>query len=702
MLKVKLHSGQTEVVNDPHRFKVVCAGRRWGKSLVSRMALLKWASEKEGLYWIVSPTFQQGKDIHWFQGFRLEIPKLYIKRVNEADLTLDLSNGSRIQLKSAENPDRLKGVKLNGLIVDEIATMRDWDWVWQEALRPTLTDFSAPAMFISSPKGYNHFYELFLKENQDPQFKSFKFTSYDNPFIPTEELDSARLTLTEDYFAQEYLAEFKTYTGLVYKCFSRLMHVKELPDFKPIYYIRGLDKGFRNPTACALIAVDKDDVWYMIDEVYETGLTNPPLAELLKQQRGELQLEYSTMDSAHASDIQDLQDLGEDFLPVRKQSGEKSESYVRYKIQKLTERIKSGKFIVDPSCEHIVAEFERYRWKEKRSGDANESEVPEKANDHCFTGDTMVLTKRGSIPIRTVVVGDFVWSPFGWNKVYRAGCSGIRVVKDYGVFRCTPDHRIPTSNGIKEVDSLGDSDMIFVCQKPHTLMEFLTAATQIQKTKIPHFILGGLLTKSLVARQDFYTEMYGNTIRAKFLLVFMSIMLTVTLVIMTLAILSLSLLASMQKGIIGVFGRGEKNTWVGYTTLQKNGTHLKRAKGGTPNMVGKPGRTGKLSFVGARSVVKSIGLSLSLGQNIVQGNARLQPKGEEKVYNLATKYGFYFANGVLVSNCLDAVGDLNSMYIYDYQPQKRKKEERLSGTFSPVEETPDEYTFYDEIDITRF
>lgn len=381
-MRVKLHKKQAEVVNDTHRFKVVCAGRRFGKSLLARMTLLSWAAKTEGLYWIVSPTYQQGKDIHWFQGFRLEIPKFYMKRVNEQDLTIDLSNNSRIQLRSAENPDRLKGVKLNGLIVDEIATMRDWDWIWQEALRPTLTDFQAPAMFISSPKGYNHFYDLYLKENQDPQFKSFKFTSYDNPFIPREELDAARVTLTEDYFAQEYLAEFKTYTGLVYKVFDRHKHVKELPDFKPIYYIRGLDKGFRNPTACVFVGVDKDDVWYVMDEIYETGLTNPPLSLLLKQQRGDLPLEYSTMDSAHASDIQDLQDLGEDFLPVRKQSGEKSESYVRYKIQKLTERIKADKLFIDPSCENIIAEFERYRWKERKSGDVNESEVPEKAHDH--------------------------------------------------------------------------------------------------------------------------------------------------------------------------------------------------------------------------------------------------------------------------------------------------------------------------------
>lgn len=141
--------------------------------------MLKWATEKEGLYWIVAPTFQQGKDIHWLQGFKKEIPAKYVVKWNDSELSVDLwvidKNGdkvgkSRIQIKSAENPDRLKGVKLHGLIVDEIATMRNWNWIWQEALRPTLTDYRSPAIFISTPKGYNHFYDLF--NTKDPSYKS--------------------------------------------------------------------------------------------------------------------------------------------------------------------------------------------------------------------------------------------------------------------------------------------------------------------------------------------------------------------------------------------------------------------------------------------------------------------------------------------------------------------------------------------------
>ena len=106
-MQVSLHTAQYEIATDPHRFKVICAGRRFGKSVLARMIMLKWATTKEGLYWIVAPTFQQGKDIHWLQGFKKEIPSKYIIKWNDSELSVDIrvvENGktigtSRIQIR---------------------------------------------------------------------------------------------------------------------------------------------------------------------------------------------------------------------------------------------------------------------------------------------------------------------------------------------------------------------------------------------------------------------------------------------------------------------------------------------------------------------------------------------------------------------------------------------------------------------------
>jgi hypothetical protein len=320
-----------------------------------------------------------------------EVPNGWIKAKNEVELSLTLFNGSIIELKGAENPDTLRGIKLRGLVIDEIASIRNWAWLWQEVLRPTLTDYQAPVLFISTPKGFNHFYDLYQQgQNVAGDYRSWRFTSYDNPYIAKEEIDHAKEELIEDTFMQEYMADFRKFTGLVYKEFNREIHAKELPDFKPVFWIRGCDRGFRNPTAVPWIAVDKDGVWYQTHELYGAAWTNPELARLLKQMRGNIVPEYSIMDSAQASDIADLASLDEDFVPVKKEPGEQNKNYVEYKIQKFAERLKvkgDGRtgYYVHPRCENTIKEFESYRWRERNQGadqDLNLLNEPEKANDH--------------------------------------------------------------------------------------------------------------------------------------------------------------------------------------------------------------------------------------------------------------------------------------------------------------------------------
>lgn len=389
-MQVKLNKWQSSVFRDQHRFRIVCAGRRSGKSVLARLIVLNWAASQIGTYWIVSPTYKQSKQIHWREIMK-EVPNGWIKAKNEVELSLTLFNGSIIELKGAENPDALRGVKLRGLVIDEIASIRNWDWLWSEVLRPTLTDYAAPALFISTPKGFNHFFDLYQQGQQaNGDYKSWRFTSYDNPYITKEEIDSAKNELIEDTFMQEYMADFRKFTGLVYKEFNREVHAKELPDFKPVFWIRGCDRGFRNPTAVPWIAVDKDGVWYQTHELYGAAWTNPELARLLKQMRGNVDPEYSTMDSAQASDIADLASLGEDFVPVKKEPGEQNKNYVEYKIQKFAERLKikgDGRagYYVHPRCENTIKEFEAYRWKERKQTEATDLNLlnePEKSSDH--------------------------------------------------------------------------------------------------------------------------------------------------------------------------------------------------------------------------------------------------------------------------------------------------------------------------------
>src|SRR3990167_1236691 len=119
---IKLHNGQAEVVRDKHRFRVICAGRRWGKSILSQLVAIRWAiAYPGGTVWIVSPTYRQGKQIHWHNLQHILAKTDWVVKKNEVELSITLKNGSNIELKGAENPDALRGVKLRGLVVDELA-----------------------------------------------------------------------------------------------------------------------------------------------------------------------------------------------------------------------------------------------------------------------------------------------------------------------------------------------------------------------------------------------------------------------------------------------------------------------------------------------------------------------------------------------------------------------------------------------------
>ncbi len=407
-MEIHLSKWQTAVWNDTHRFKVVCAGRRSGKSTLAQLIVIDWANTNVGNYYIISPTYKQAKSIHWVELKKL-IPKALILKTNETELSFTLKNGSVIELKGAENPDALRGIKLRGLVIDEIASIRNWDWLWSEVLRPTLTDYSAPTIFISTPKGYNHFYDLYQKGQQsEGDYKSWRFTSYDNPYIPSEEIDNAKKELTEDTFAQEYMADFRKYTGLVYKEFQREVHVIEpfeIPDNFSVY--RAMDFGSTNPTVCLWIATDGDDNWFVYDEHYEVKSGIDYHAGVINSKTNK-PIITTYGDPSGAQWITEFAQRGIYITPATKETSTAFNTWVRFKIEKVAERLKitpghtvSSQSLVSGSsnsvglpslfvfrtCTNTIREFETYRWKEKsvtQAQDLNEPDVPEKANDHAM------------------------------------------------------------------------------------------------------------------------------------------------------------------------------------------------------------------------------------------------------------------------------------------------------------------------------
>ena len=388
---MELHQTQKEVAKSNKNFRVVCCGRQWGKTTLSVFEMIAYAyAKKDRDVAYIATTFDQARNIAWSMLKEFSEP-IWAKQPNESRLELSLRTQdkgiSRISLRGWESVETSRGQQFDFLVLDEVAQMKHFEYNWEAVLAPTLRFRRGKALFLSTPLGYNFFFDLFKKgQEESKSWQSWKFTTYDNPHFPPDEIAQAKEDSSKEYFEQEYMALFRTRVGLVYHEFDRLHHIAEMPDFEPVYYIKGCDRGFRNPTAIPIIAVDKDDVWYQEDEIYQAGMTNPQVASLVKQKSGTKLFELSTMDSADASDIKDLSDMGVDFTPVIKESGESRMSYVRWKIEKLSERLKikaNGKagYYVDPACTNTIEEFEKYSYPEVKQ-EAEAKEAPVKVNDH--------------------------------------------------------------------------------------------------------------------------------------------------------------------------------------------------------------------------------------------------------------------------------------------------------------------------------
>ena len=215
-LNVELLPWQQDVFADTTRFKIVAAGRRTGKSrLAAWMLIINALQTDRGHVFYVAPTQGQARDIMW--STLLELGHSVIKSSHINNLQLTLINGTTISLKGADRPETMRGVSLKFLVMDEYADMKPS--VWEQILRPALADQKGHAMFIGTPMGRNHFYDLYQYGalGDDPTYKAWHFTSYDNPLLDPEEIDVAKKSMSSYAFRQEFLASFEAIGSELFK-----------------------------------------------------------------------------------------------------------------------------------------------------------------------------------------------------------------------------------------------------------------------------------------------------------------------------------------------------------------------------------------------------------------------------------------------------------------------------------------------------
>jgi phage terminase large subunit-like protein len=247
-LNVELLPWQQDVFGDPTRFKIVAAGRRTGKSRLAAWLLIINALQTDrGHVFYVAPTQGQARDIMWTTLLELGHPVIKNSHINNLQITL--INGCTISLKGADRPETMRGVSLKFLVMDEYADMKPS--VWEQILRPALADQKGQAMFIGTPMGRNHFYELYryAEMEDDDSYKAWHFTSYDNPLLDPDEIDTAKKSMSSYAFRQEFLASFEASGSEIFKE-DWLQFSDDEPEFGD-YYIAVDLAGFADVESAA-------------------------------------------------------------------------------------------------------------------------------------------------------------------------------------------------------------------------------------------------------------------------------------------------------------------------------------------------------------------------------------------------------------------------------------------------------------------
>lgn len=222
MKKIKLytpHSGQKQLHRSKARFRVATCGRRWGKTYACVNEIIKFAWENpKTVNWWIAPVY--GQTMIAYRLLTRNFNKA-IKEKSKTEKRVQLTNKATIEFKSSDNFDALRGEGVSFMVLDEAAMINRE--AWEAALRPTLSDTGGNAIFVSTPKGRNWFFELHSRGQDDAykEYESFKFPTESNPYIEAKEIEEARSTLPLDVFRQEYEAEFLEDSAGVFRGISK-------------------------------------------------------------------------------------------------------------------------------------------------------------------------------------------------------------------------------------------------------------------------------------------------------------------------------------------------------------------------------------------------------------------------------------------------------------------------------------------------
>lgn len=290
--RVTVTKAQAKIMASQKRFRIVNAGRRFGKSYLSGYEMLAQALNKEdSIIWYIAPTLPMARKIMWDGWLSRNVPREYIEKMNQQMMTMRFKNGSMIYCLTADDPDSLRGTGIDLMVIDEAAMITANDF-W-ETIRPNLADkhHDGRCLIISTPKGYNWFYDRFQNAKTDDAWDCFQFTTIEGENVAPEEIEEAKKSMTKKMFDQEFLASFETMSNRVYYNFDRDLNTCEAQDWfgKEGDVHVGIDFNVNPMTASCNVLMrnkKKELVSIEFDEIVEPNSDTQDLSDKLKEKFG--------------------------------------------------------------------------------------------------------------------------------------------------------------------------------------------------------------------------------------------------------------------------------------------------------------------------------------------------------------------------------------------------------------------------------